>query len=106
MATLADDSGDAGEFLFRPSAGYSTLVADVAPGATSLDVATSDGPVWTTNADDITGLMIEIDGLRIPVTNITGATSPQTFTVDGSAVLKALSAGAAVDVWQPPGIGL
>lgn len=106
IATVADTLGDDSEFLFRPSAGYSTLAAGVAAGASSFSVITSTGPVWTTVADDIDGLIIEIDGLRIPVTSITGATSPQTFTVDGTAVRKALSAGADVDVWQPPPLGL
>lgn len=106
VAVLADDSGDNSDFLFRPSAGFSTLVADVAIGASSFDVATSFGPVWTTTADDISGLVIEIDGLPITVSNITGATSPQTFTVDGGTVLKALSSGADVDVWQAPPLGL
>jgi hypothetical protein len=106
IATLAADSGDNSDFLFRPSAGYSSLAADVAVGASSFDVVTTSGPVWTTTADDISGLIIEVDGLRIPVTNITGATSPQTFTVDSSAVLKALSSGTDVDIWQAPVLGM
>jgi hypothetical protein len=106
IATVAAESSDSGEFLWRATGGYSSLSADAEPGATSLTVATSAGPVWTTDVDHVAGLVIEAGGLRIPVTAITGATSPQTFTVDGSAVLKALPAGTSVDVWQPPGIGM
>lgn len=106
IATLAAPTGDNSEFLFRPSGGYSTVVDAVSIGGTAITVATSFGPVWTTVADDIDGLYVEVDGLRIAVTNITGATSPQTFTVDGSTILKAISAGAAIDVWHAPVLGL
>lgn len=106
IAVLSDATGDRSEFLFRPAGGYSTIVSDVAAGATSFTVATSSGPVWTTVADDIDGLYAEVAGLKVRVTNITGATSPQTFTVDGTTVLKAISAGTDIDVWQPPALGL
>jgi hypothetical protein len=106
IATLADATGDHSEFLFRASGGYSTLAADVAAGATSLSVATSSGAVWSTVADDIDGLYIEAAGLRIAVTNIAGASSPQTFTVTGSTVLKAISSGTSIDIWQAPVLGL
>lgn len=109
VALLADDTGDDGDFILwaAEDEGASTLAAAVAAGASTFDVATTgDGPVWTTVADDISGLNILINGIKIPVTNITGATSPQTFTVTGAAVLKALPAGSAVTVFNPPILGL
>jgi hypothetical protein len=109
VAILAADVGDSGDFLLwlAEDDGASTLAAAAAAGATTLTVQTTgNGPVWTTVADDISGLNILINGIKIPVTNITGATSPQTFTVTGSAVLKALPAGSAVAVFNPPILGL
>jgi hypothetical protein len=109
VVALANDTGDTGDFILwmAEDEGASTIVADVAPGASSFQVTTTgSGPVWTQTADDIDGLHIVVGGLKIPVTNITGATSPQTFTVDSTAVLKALSAGTAVAVFNPPILGL
>lgn len=88
-----------------PAAGTAVYL-DAFKVGPALTVATSSGPVWTTVDDDIDGLVIEVAGLRIPVGHITGSTSPQTFTVDGTKILKALSSGASVDVWQAPALGL
>lgn len=76
-----------------------------------LQIATPSGPRWVdstiaTYADDIDGLVIEIDGLPVAVTGITGTTSPQTFTVVPSGIRKPLAAGAPVAVWDPPILGL
>ncbi len=109
IVTLAADTGDAGDFVcwLAEDEGATTLVADVAAGASSFQVATvGSGPLWTTVADDIDGLHILVDGLKIAVTNITGASSPQTFTVTSADVLKALSAGTPVAVYNPPILGL
>lgn len=111
---LAGDVGDTGDYVLRliEDDGASRLVAGVAVGASSFQVATTGaGPVWThdalsTHADDVSGLHILVDGIMIAVTNINGATSPQTFTVASADVLKALSAGAEVTVYNPPGLGL
>lgn len=77
----------------------STLAADVTASATSLSVATPTGqPLWntTTLAYDIM-----ISGERITVTGVSGATSPQTFTVirGVNSVNKPLGAGAVVQVF-------
>ena len=74
-------------------------------GATSLSVATASGPLWTTTADDCP-LYIEVGGIRVTVTAISGASSPQTFTVTGSTVTKALASGLEVALWRPVGPGL
>jgi hypothetical protein len=74
-------------------------------------LATPSGPVWTHDAistyvDDIDGLHFNIDGLRVRVVAISGATSPQTLVVNPADLLRALPAGAAVSVWNPPVLGL
>jgi len=82
----------------------STLAAGVTSTATSLSVATTDTtkPLWTTSAAEFP-FDIVIAGERITVTNITGAASPQTFTVTRSVngVVKAQSSGADVRLFQP-----
>lgn len=92
----------------------STLAAGITSSATSLSVASTGGTLWTTNSDDWNparnggGLYIVIGGERMRVTNITGASSPQTFTVvrsDNDVVLAHL-AGAAVHVAYPVRVGL
>jgi hypothetical protein len=83
----------------------STLASSATSGATSLSVATTSAatPLWTTAAADFP-FDIAIDGERITVTNITGGSSPQTFTVTRSVngVVKAHSSGVDVRLWFPP----
>lgn len=79
----------------------STLSSGAASGATSLSVAVV-GPLWRTGATDFN---IMVSGSVKRVTNISGASSPQTFTVDASAVNgidKALASGAEVHVHPRP----
>lgn len=82
----------------------STLAAGVTSIATSLSVASTDTtkPLWTTSAAEFP-FDIVIAGERITVTNITGTSSPQTFTVTRSVngVVKAQSSGADVRLFQP-----
>lgn len=81
----------------------STLSAAAAIGATSLSVATTTGPRWTTVAADFP-FDIEVGGIVVTVTAISGAGSPQTFTVTG--VTKALAAGLDVRLHAPLVLGL
>jgi hypothetical protein len=90
---------------------YDTAGSQLASGinttATSLSVTTTIGPVWTdVNAED--GFDIYIGGERMTVTDISGTTSPQTFTVIRSVnqVVKSHAAGAAVRLWRTPRYGL
>jgi len=85
----------------RDTAG-SELVTGIDDNDTSLSVATTLGPVWSAvDADD--GFDIAIGGERMTVTDISGAASPQTFTVTRSVngVVKAHLAGADVRLWRP-----
>jgi hypothetical protein len=86
--------------LGRVGSAGSSLTAGVSSSATSLSVATPVGSLWTTSRD--LPLDIEIGGEQMTVTAISGATSPQTFTVTRSVngVAKAHSSGAVVDLWR------
>lgn len=82
----------------------SSLASSAASGATSLSVATAGtAPLWTTSAGDFP-FDVNVAGERVTVTNITGSSSPQAFTVTRSVngVVKAQSAGADVRLWFPP----
>ncbi len=78
------------------------LNASVTTTATSMSVATTLGPIWTTTAGDFP-FDVLIEGERIRVTNITGSSSPQTFTVTRSinGVVKSHSSGAKVALFSP-----
>lgn len=85
-----------------------TLQSGVSATAQSLSFVTAAGfPVWTTAGGDFP-FDVMIAGERVTVTNITGSSSPQTATVIRSVngVVKAQSAGAAVNVYPSPVIGL
>lgn len=92
----------------------STLGSGINNTATSLSVASTGGTVWTTDSNDWNparnggGLYIVIGGEEMRVTNITGASSPQTFTVVRSTngVVKSHLSGAPVHVRYPIRVGL
>jgi hypothetical protein len=98
----------AGSTVNKYDTGGSTLASGINTSATSLSVATASGhPVWTDdNAED--GFDIFVGGERMTVTDISGTTSPQTFTVTRSVngVVKSHSSGALVRLWQTPVYGL
>ena len=94
----------AGDTALRIDSGSSTLAGSVAAGATSISVATTN-PVelWSTAAGDYPRA-VAVGGVRVNVTAVAGAVSPQTFTVDP--LPYPLTAGAAVKLWRPPTIAL
>ncbi len=83
----------------------STLSAGINTTAVSFQVASTNTalPLWTTVAADFP-FDIAIGGERMTVTNITGASSPQTFTVTRSVngVVKTHNTGEDVRLWFPP----
>jgi hypothetical protein len=101
----AANTGTTSEFVLRVDTDGSTLNAGASAGASSLSVATPSGPLWTTTADDAP-FDIEVGGIRVTVTAVSGASSPQTFTVTGSTVTKALTSGSTVALWRPVGLGM
>src|SRR5262249_39669153 len=87
----------------------STLHADITSTATSMQVDTtdSDSPLWTTSAGDFP-FDVNVGGERITVTNITGSSSPQAFTITRSVngVVKAHTAGDDVRLQPAPVLAL
>jgi hypothetical protein len=86
----------------------STLASSVSSSATTLSVATASGfPLWTTAAADFP-FDIAIAGERVTVTNVTGSSSPQAFTVTRAVngVVKSQSAGSDVRLFFPPILAL
>ena len=83
----------------------STLHTSVSSSATSMSVDTANAlsPLWTTAGGDFP-FDVLMSGERITVTAISGASSPQTFTVTRSVngVAKAQSAGTAVALFSKP----
>ena len=81
----------------------SELASGVSSTATTLSVETTAGELWTTSAGDFP-FNIMIAGEVIEVTDITGSSSPQSFTVVRSVngVVKSQAEGAAVALASTP----
>jgi hypothetical protein len=95
----------------RDTAGSEVATEFEAGTGTSLSVATTLGPLWgvTGDANMHFPLDIRVFGVRLRVTGISGASSPQTFTVDQApvnGVEKTVPAGEAVRLWAPAVRGL
>ncbi|NUP18429.1 MAG: hypothetical protein HOZ81_20560 [Streptomyces sp.] len=86
----------------RLDTGGSTLAVDAPAGSTALTVASS-GIVWATSPSEFP-VYARIGGERVTVTAVSGATSPQVFTV--TALPHAHLAGAEVRLDQPMTLGL
>jgi hypothetical protein len=86
----------------------STLHTTAAYPQSSLSVSTGAGfPLWTTAAADFP-FDVNVSGMRLTVTSITGSSSPQIFTVTPAVngVEKSLAAGSDVRLWFPPILSL
>lgn len=86
--------------------GGASLASSATTTATSLSVATAAGnDLWITGA---VSFDIGIDGEQIHVSNISGAASPQTFTVTRSVngIIKSHSSGAAITLFRPAVVAL
>ena len=80
----------------------SELSAGATSTATTLSVATTSGPLWTVDPTDFP-FDVTVAGEQVTVTNITGSSSPQSFTVTRSVngIVKAQSSGADVRLTYP-----
>jgi hypothetical protein len=90
-----------GTTSFRAGSAETTLNEDLDTTETDVDVAIASGSaIWSTTADDFD---IMIGGERMTVTSLSGASSPQTFTVTRSVngVVKSHSSGAQVKLFKP-----
>lgn len=92
--TIHGIDGWGGEGLLRLASGDSTLATGVDTDDTTLSV-TVGGILWT--ADDLP-FALDVEGEEMVVTAISGASSPQTFTVTRGPVPRAHSAGTVVEV--------
>ncbi|MBT2449485.1 hypothetical protein J7F03_20810 [Streptomyces sp. ISL-43] len=88
--------------LARADSGASSLASGVTTTATTLSVAVASGPLWET-AGAAFPFNILIGGEAMTVTAISGAASPQTFTVTRSVngIVKAHLTAAPVSLAQP-----
>lgn len=99
VAEAATDSGDTNPWLGRYESDGSTVASTASAGAVSLSVATPSGPLWTTAADDFP-MYLDVGGVQVRATACSGASSPQTFTVDALPVARA--ANLSVSIWRLP----
>lgn len=78
----------------------SELASSITESSTSLSVAVTSGDLWITSAAFASQFPfdIEIDGERMTVTALSGASSPQTFTVTRPSDAVAHATGAEVHV--------
>ncbi|MFB6811252.1 hypothetical protein [Streptomyces sp. NPDC056387] len=79
----------------------SQLASGVSASATSLSVSVTAGPLWPTSGE--VPFDIQVGGEVMTVTNITGSSSPQTFTVTRgtNGISKTQSSGTDVRLAQP-----
>lgn len=103
IGVVATATGSIGENVARATTSGSTTSAAAIVGATTLAVATTVGPLWSTVADDYP-LTLEVRGAPVRATACAGAASPQTFTIDALTVAR--PSGSAVGVWLQPALGL
>lgn len=87
-----------------PAAGALTLNGAISAGATSISVASTAGNLLSTVSGDCP-LWLQVDGETLKVTAITGASSPQTLTVQRGqegTIAAAHASGAAVELHLIP----
>lgn len=99
------ESGD--DTTWRLDTGGSELASSASSSTTSLSVATTREALWSTTDEPFD---IDVLGERMTVTTVSGASSPQTFTVvrgvAGGATAKAHASGAPVKLWRARGLAL
>jgi hypothetical protein len=111
---LAAATGSTGDDICHMDTDSSQLNTSAALGATSISVRTNSGPLWVTTTGDADSFpfWITVGGLRVQVTAITGASSPQTFTLASPGLPAAKTgsttpgSGTPIAVWRPPVLGL
>lgn len=88
--------------------GSTTSGAFVTGTDTSMTVVTTSGPVWTTKPTSFP-FNIRVAGAVLEVTAVSGATSPQTFTITQTplnGVIKTIPSGSDVVVANPAYVGM
>lgn len=103
VGELASDTGDTDPEVIRLRSDGSTLYGTTTAAGTQLFVSTPTGPRWS-NASDDYPLYLNVGGVRMRATACAGTGTSQTFTVDAPGITRGV--GLAVDVWDPPVLGL
>lgn len=109
---LAAATGSTGDDICHMDTDSSQLNTSASLGATSISVRTNSGPLWVQSSADADSFpfYVTVGGLRVQVTAISGASSPQTFTISALPAAKTGSttpgAGAPISIWRPPVLGL
>jgi hypothetical protein len=88
----------------RYDADNSTLTSNITSTATSLSATKSGTTLWTTDGTQFP-FDINVGGERIRVGSVTGSSSPQTLgslTRSINGVVKAQTAGTAIELWDTP----
>jgi len=82
----------------------SQLAAGIDADDLTLSVAVTAGPLWTTDTNEMP-IVIDVGGEHMTVTAISGASSPQTFTISArsvNGVTKAHASGTPVTIARRP----
>lgn len=112
VTVLADSTSPGGaEFMGWLDVDTVTTAAELAAGGSSVVVnvlgTTLTNPSVSTYTDDVDGLYINLDGMRVRCTAISAPSgSQQTLTLTGADVLRRVLAGAPVSAWNPVVLGL
>lgn len=94
---------------FRLEAAGQTLNTNLVPGATTLSLATGTGhTLFTTKAQYPADFPLDLNvgGWPIHVTDCTGASSPQTLTIDPAPNTSTIPAATPVTLWRPAALAL
>lgn len=107
VGTMAASTGTTVDTVMRRDTDGSAVNTATSVGATSVSVKlTAAGkPLWTTASDDCP-MLVSMGGVPVTVTAISGASSPQTFTVASPGVPIALIVNDPVQLWNPPVLGM
>jgi hypothetical protein len=102
VGVLSGTSGDTDPFVGHLETDGSTTSGAILAGAASFSVATPSGPLWSTDADDYPENFL-VGGQEIGVSAVSGASSPQTFTVQttGRQFVYPVPSGSPVAVADP-----
>lgn len=102
VAHLMSGASDTGEGVLRLESDGSTNVGRVDTGSVVLSIATPSGPLWTTDPAEYP-IELDIGGIHVTATAASGASSPQTFTVNP--VPTPIPDGATVTIWNAAVLG-
>jgi hypothetical protein len=94
---VAASTGSTGDLTARADTAGAVLALAAPATTTTLSVATTAGPLWTTDVDDYP-MTLSVGGLPVVATACSGAASPQTFTV--AALRYDRAAGVSVQLYD------